>query len=113
MKRALVVDDDPSLSALIAEWLAAAGYAVETATDFATAKLRMSGHQDVLIVDVRLEAFNGLQLAILARSTDAAMRIVVMSGWDDPVLRADATSIGAVFLAKPFDEQQLLRVVGE
>ena len=113
MKRALVVDDDPSLLALITEWLTAAGYAVESAGDFATAKQRLSGRQDLLVVDVRLKAFNGLQLAILARAGDAAMRIVVMTGWDDPVLRTEATSIGAVFLPKPFDEQQLLRVVEE
>ena len=113
MKRVLVVDDDPSLSALITEWLTAAGYAVENALDFATAKVRLSARQDILIVDVRLAAFNGLQLAILARSDDATMRIVVMTGWDDPVLRAEATAIGAVFLPKPFDEQELLRVVGE
>ncbi len=113
MKSALIVDDDTSLTALIAQWLTAAGYAVETAAEFATAKLRLGSRRDVLIVDVRLGAYNGLQLAIQARSSDARMPIVVMSGWDDPMMRAEATSIGAVFLAKPFDEQQLLRVVGE
>ena len=112
MKRALVVDDDPGILTLISAWLEAAGYAVETAANFATAKLRVSRPKEVLIVDVRLEAFNGLQLAILARSSDSAMHIVVMSGWDDPVLQAEAASIGAVFLPKPFDEQQLLRAVG-
>ena len=113
MKRVLVVDDDLDLLALMTGLLAAAGYAVETAANFATAKLRMSRPKEVLIVDVRLEEFNGLQLAIQARSNDATMHIVVMSGWDDPVLRAEATSIGAVFLPKPFDRQQLLRAVGE
>ena len=113
MKRALVVDDDLGLLALMTRLLAAAGYAVETAANFTAAKQRLSERQDVLIVDVRLEEFNGLQLAIRAHSSDATMRIVVMSGWDDPVLRAEATSIGAVFLPKPFDEQQLLRLVEE
>jgi DNA-binding response OmpR family regulator len=113
MKRALVVDDNPDMSALIATWLAAAGYAVETAADFATAKRRMSRPMEVLIVDIRLEEFNGLQLALQARSNDPTMRIVVVSGWDDPVLRAEATSLGAVFLPKPFDRQELLRAVGD
>ena len=113
MKRALVVDDDPDIAALITKLLVAEGYAVETAANFAAAKLRMSQPKEVLIVDVRLKEFNGLQLAIQARSNDATMHIVVMSGWDDPVQRAEATSIGAVFLLKPFDRQQLLRAVGE
>jgi DNA-binding response OmpR family regulator len=113
MKHALVVDDDAAFAGLVAAWLEAAGYAVETAVDFATAKRRVSGPKDVLIVDVRLEEYNGLQLAIQARSIDATIRIIVMSGWDDPVLRAQATAIGADFLLKPFDAEQLLRAVGD
>jgi DNA-binding NtrC family response regulator len=111
MKRVLVVDDDPGILALVATWLETAGYGVETAGNFASAKLHVSRPKEVLIVDVRLEAFNGLQLAILAHSSDSTMRIVVMSGWDDPVIQAEAASIGAVFLPKPFNEQQLLRAV--
>ena len=113
MKHALVVDDDPSLSKLVVEWMSAAGYAVESAANFGAAKLKINPRLDVLIVDVRLEAFNGLQLAIQARSIVPTMRIVVISGWDDAVVRAEATSIGAVFLSKPFNEEQLLRVIGE
>ena len=112
MKRVLVVDDDPGILALVTTWLETAGYDVETAGNFAAAKLHVGRPMEVLIVDVRLEAFNGLQLAILARSSDSTMRIVVMSGWDDPVLQAEAASIGAVFLPKPFNEQQLLRAAG-
>jgi DNA-binding NtrC family response regulator len=111
MKRVLVVDDDPGVAALTSDCLEAAGYEVETAGSFADARLRISARYDVLIVDVRLEAFNGLQLAIQARASDPAMRIVVMTGWDDPVLREEAASIGAAFLPKPFDELQLLEVV--
>src|SRR5471032_1319307 len=79
MKRVLVVDDDPGILALVTTWLETAGYGVETAGNFAAAKLHVSRPKEVLIVDVRLEAFNGLQLAILAHSSDSTMRIVVMS----------------------------------
>jgi two-component system OmpR family response regulator len=111
MKRVLVVDDDPRISAVVTTWLELAGYAVETAGDFVAARLCLSRPKEILVVDVRLEQFNGLQLALQARSSDAAIHIVVMTGFDDPVLRGEAKAIGADFLLKPFDQPQLLRAV--
>ena len=64
---------------------------------------------DALITDVRLGAFNGLQLAVMARDMYPGIRLVVFSGFDDPVLRADAEQIGAVYLVKPVGSQDLLR----
>jgi DNA-binding NtrC family response regulator len=108
MKRVLFVDDDPQVLALGAKWLEAAGYAVQTATTFAGAKLRIVEPLDVLIVDVRLRDFNGLQLAVQARAIHPGIRIVVVSGWNDPVLTREAEACGASFLPKPFDKTQLL-----
>jgi DNA-binding NtrC family response regulator len=109
MKRVLVVDDDPHVSALAAKWLAAAGYDVQTADTFSDARTRIDEPLDLLVVDIRLRDFNGLQLAAHARATQPAIHIVVVSGWDDPVLTKDAEAFGAVFLPKPFDETQLVR----
>jgi DNA-binding response OmpR family regulator len=108
MKRVLVVDDDPHVSALAARWLEAAGYEVQTAATFSDAKTRIDEPLDLLVVDIRLREFNGLQLAAHARATQPGIRIVVVSGWTDPVLTKDAEAFGAVFLAKPFDETQLV-----
>ena len=60
------------------------------------------------MVDIRLRDFNGLQLAAHARATHPGIRIVVVSGWSDPVLTKDAEAFGAVFLPKPFNETQLM-----
>ena len=62
---------------------------------------------DALIVDVRLGAFNGLHLAHLARQQYPAMTVVAVSGFDDPVLREEASSIQASYLVKPIQPQQL------
>jgi DNA-binding NtrC family response regulator len=108
MKRVLVVDDDPHVAALAARWLEAAGYEVHTAASFSDAKPRIDEPLDLLVVDIRLREFNGLQLAAHARATHPGIRIVVVSGWTDPVLMKDAEAFGAVFLPKPFDETQLV-----
>jgi DNA-binding response OmpR family regulator len=112
MTSAFVVDDDKLVSALVATWLAKAGYAVKTCGTFAEAKRQiMADSPPVLVVDVRLEGFNGIHLAILARQLNPNSRIVVLSGYDDPVLRRDAMALGAVYLLKPLNSAELLAAI--
>jgi two-component system response regulator YesN len=66
---------------------------------------------DVLITDVRLGAFNGLQLAVLARDQNPEIQLIVFSGFDDPVLRQEAERLGAVYLVKPVTSRQLLELI--
>jgi FixJ family two-component response regulator len=60
-----------------------------------------------LIVDVRLGAYNGLQLAHLVRPRRPDVVVIAMSGYEDSVLRREAEQAGAVFLLKPFDADVL------
>src|SRR5205807_1677792 len=76
----------------------------------AAAELK-SHHPEVVIVDVRLGEFNGLQLALMARRCRPEARIVVISGWDDPVLKNHAAECGAVYLVKPFTSSELLAAI--
>ena len=63
-----------------------------------------------LLTDVRLGAFNGLQLAVVARDLRPDMKLIVYSGFDDPVLRAEAERIHAVYLLKPISSAQLVQL---
>ena len=112
MKRVLVVDDDRPTLDLVTRWLTAAGCEVHVAGTFGEGKLLIKDPIDVLIVDVRLHGFNGLQLATRARTDQPKMRIVVVSGWEDPVLIREAAALDAVFLNKPFSEADLLKAIG-
>jgi two-component system, response regulator YesN len=112
MKRVLVVDDDRPTLELMIRWLTAAGHEVQGVGTFGEGKLRIKDPIDVLIVDVRLHGYNGLQLATRARTDHPEVRIVVVSGWEDPVLIKEAGILDAVFLNKPFNEQDLLSAVG-
>jgi DNA-binding response OmpR family regulator len=109
MKRAMVVDDDDSVLPIAARWLREEGYAVSTANcfDAGLAAVRTEC-PDILVVDVRLGGFNGLHLAIVARELRSDVRVVLISGWDDPVLRHEARSCGAAYLCKPLTRRQLL-----
>src|ERR1043165_416031 len=97
MKRALLVDDDKHVLSITRRYLADAGFDVEISEDFLGATFQLREQKpEVLVVDVRLGEFNGLQLAIMARQRWSEVPIVIMSGWDDPVLREDAAQCRAV-----------------
>ena len=63
------------------------------------------------MTDVRLGDRNGLGLLIDAEAMRPGARKIVMSGFDDPVLRKDAEQLGAIYLLKPFDPAALVSAV--
>jgi DNA-binding response OmpR family regulator len=102
MKRVLVVDDDSQVLSLMGRWLSAAGYDVVLADNFKDARMEIHvSAPDIAVIDVRLADFNGLQLGLLARETRPDVRLVFVSGWDDAVLRRDATGLNAAYIQKP------------
>ena len=112
-KNVLIVDDDRALLKLLGQWLTGDGYAVVACDRFETAKQHLSKDPpDVLLTDVRLGAFNGLQLVILAKE-QARRPSRSDVGFDDPMLRRDAGLFGAGYLVKPFSHQQVLASLDE
>ena len=67
---------------------------------------------DILLTDLRLGAYNGLQLALLVREVHPDVAVVVLSGYD-PVLRKEAAQCGARYLHKPITSEDLLRHLDE
>lgn len=92
--------------------LASAGFIVRAADNFREAKSLLITHPPlVLVTEIRLGAFNGLQLALRAGSTTPRIPVVVTSRFHDPVLQRDAESTGATFALKPLTRDELLAVV--
>ena len=111
-RRVVIVDDDQSLLHLMDRWLTAAGYSTELYDEFETARTRLaSDAPDVLITDVRLGAYNGLHLVVMAKLRKPELKVVVLTGFDDQVLQHDALSAGAAFLLKPVSAERLLEAV--
>jgi DNA-binding response OmpR family regulator len=114
MSLILVVDDDlPTLYGLAA-LLKSAGHTVSTAADFAEGRRRLLTIQpDMLIADIRLHQYNGLELVVIAQSLTPPPVAIVTSGFHDEVLKKEAGKMGASFLEKPFDPARLLALVDE
>ena len=112
-RHVLVVDDDQSLLRLVSQWLTAGGFSVVACDSFEEARRELALHPpDVLLTDLRLGAFNGLQLVILANEQHPQPLTVVMSAYDDPTLREEAERCGARYLLKPFSSQAVLSSIG-
>ena len=108
----LIVDDDPSLLEALERSFIEAGEDVVAHDSFEEARrVLQSTRFDALITDVRLGAFNGLQLAVIGRDTYPDMRLIVFSGFDDPVLRTEAEHVGATYMVKPVTGARLLEVL--
>jgi DNA-binding response OmpR family regulator len=108
----LVVDDSAGIRQMLSTLLTGAGYGVITADTFDHAKDEADyAEPDLLLIDIRLGDYNGLQLAIRERAQGRNRPLIVMSGHDDPVLVAEAVRLGAEYIRKPIDTDQLLVLI--
>jgi DNA-binding NtrC family response regulator len=108
-KHVLVVDDDASMLRLITTWVAGAGHRVVSFSQFGEAKSYLAtAKPDVIVADVRLGAFNGLQLVIQAKLERPEITAIVLTGFYDPVLSGEVSKLGASYLVKPIRSEQLL-----
>jgi histidine kinase len=107
--RVLIVDDDEVYLDGMKELLEEAGYEVFLATSYEDGRLKLRDRApDLLIIDVRIGAFNGLQLISTGQVRIPA---IVVTGFDDTVLRADADGFGASYVVKPIKPAALLALI--
>jgi CheY-like chemotaxis protein len=107
--KVLLVDDDTATRVGLAELLAEAGYAtVAVATFEEGLRALRFDTPDLLIADVRLGAFNGLQLLV---SSPRPVPAIIITGFADPVLESDARQHGADYVLKPVSPPVLLEMV--
>ena len=108
----LVVDPDGGVREEIAAWLRGAGYVTVESDRFDDARQVLAARPfDVLVVGLRLGAFNGLHLVITARATHPALRAVLTTSAEDRGLGDEARQADAVCLVKPVGREALLAAV--
>jgi FixJ family two-component response regulator len=110
-----LLDDDVSMLKALGRLMNSAGLIAEKFNDPATflAKLQHAPCR-VAVLDVWMPQMNGLEVQACLRRDSPETRIIFISGRDDPVVRQNALDAGAVaFLAKPFDDENLVRLVRE
>jgi len=106
----LVVDDDDVFRERLARALRDRGHEVVTAAD-ADAGTAAAGDRtfDSAVVDLRMPGASGLELVARLRARDAAMRILVLTGYGSIVSTVEAMRLGANnYLSKPADADDVL-----
>ena len=106
----LVVDDEPELRVLLAEYFGRHGFAVQTAQDAAQARECVASRQpDLAVLDINMPGENGLSLARWLRETHPPVAIVMLTTASEPVDRIVGLELGADdYVSKPYELRELL-----
>ena len=112
MSRIVIIEDDPLMRSLLAEWLTAEGYGVESV---AGDKAQPSPSVDLVIVDVYMPRWLGVERLRSARRVYPGVPIIASSGQfraglDCAGPAAQALGVERV-MAKPFSRETLLDAV--
>jgi len=110
--RILLVNADPVALRRIDAHLSGEGYVVSTLSTFQSAKELFNRlGPDLLVADIRLEAFNGLHLAARSRLDSPSLPVIITHASYDPVLETEAQRLGATFVVNPLENSEFLRHV--
>jgi DNA-binding response OmpR family regulator len=106
----LVVDDEPELRSLLAEYFARHGFEVRTAADAALARLSVAEAPPALaILDINMPGENGLSLARWLRETHPRIGLLMLTTANESVDRIVGLELGADdYVPKPFEMRELL-----
>jgi DNA-binding NtrC family response regulator len=104
----LILEDDLDVAWVYEKALREDGNTVTVCSSFEDAREHLRREPpDAVLTDVRVGQYNGLQLAMLFRRQSPAGRIVVVTGYDDTVIRKEVGELHAEFLLKPVRIAQL------
>jgi two-component system response regulator HydG len=108
--RVLVVDDDPSMCALLESELRSRGFQVATHLGADEAFERMGREDfDAVVTDLRMRGMNGLGLCARIVENRPDIPVIVMTAFGSLEMAVDTIRAGASdFLTKPFDIEELV-----
>lgn len=110
--RILVLDDDRNALSGMVEILRDAQYLVTGAATYdAGIRLLAIESYDLLITDVRLRGYNGLNLARQCNIDYPDMGLMIITGSDEPMMEIEAARYHAEFVHKPFRPEIFVKKV--
>jgi two-component system, NtrC family, response regulator HydG len=110
--RIMIVDDDQDLAESLADLLFAHGYQVEIARNGREAVEQAQVQDfDVAFMDVRMPVMNGVDSFFAIKQMKPQARIVMMTGFKEPILEKAIHAGAEGPLHKPFGIEQMLKLV--
>lgn len=117
MPYVLLAEDDTSLRELVADSLRASGHRVEAVADGGRLlvalgqAMRRGVMPDLIVSDVNMAVMSGLEMAAALHETRGRVPLVLMTAFPDDRTLARARALRAHMLAKPFELEDLARLV--
>jgi DNA-binding NtrC family response regulator len=112
----LIAEDDRNLRRVLRAMLVREGYEVAEAVDGASAASWLDANPnraDVLVSDIRMPKMDGLALFRHCRDRHPSLPVILVTAYGTIADAVEAIRSGAFdYITKPFDEAELLRVVG-
>ena len=109
-KNVLIIDDDERICRLLERYLSKNGFSVGSIQSGALLEVTMAQvNPNLLLLDLGLPDEHGFDVARKARVIDPKVGIVILTGSTDDIDQIVGLELGADdYIAKPFDERQLL-----
>ena len=108
-QKILIVDDNALTRGALVKLLADAGFETMTATTVPEAMRALATTPpNLLITEIRLDSYNGLHLIAMAPKPIPA---IVITGYPDRAVEADARRLGAEYLSKPVSPGELYSTI--
>jgi CheY-like chemotaxis protein len=112
MVSVLVVDDDAALLRLLRLSLQDSGFEVQTATNGQEALEKVSSQNPrVIVLDLEMPVMDGRTFVREMRARGCSTPVLILSAFD--AKRAQGELMTEASMSKPFDPDDLLRVIGE
>jgi two-component system, NtrC family, response regulator HydG len=106
----LVVDDQRNMRTTLAMMLRGGGYEVDEAADGAQGReLGATGAYDVVITDLRMGEYDGIEVLRAIKESQPMTEVIVMTAYGTIESAVEAMRLGAFdYIQKPFTEQELI-----
>jgi len=112
MPRCLLVDDDPEIRTLVADYLQGYGIEVRAVADGPSMRRELTilpPRYDLVLLDLMLPGESGLDLCRWLRAQAPSLPLIMLTAQGDPISRVIGLELGADdYIAKPFEPRELV-----
>jgi two-component system response regulator HydG len=113
MPNILIIDDDTAFCQMLQKFLAKKGYDVVASYSAPDAKREFEGQNfDVILTDLRLPDYDGIQLLSDIKSSNPSTAVIVMTGYAEVGSAVQAMKKGAFdYISKPFTPENIVAII--
>jgi len=115
MPNILIIEDDAAFCKMLQKFLTKHDYYVEVSFTAPEAKSKLKEADfDLVLTDLRLPDYDGIQLLMDIKSMNAETPVIVMTGYAEVGSAVTAMKKGAFdYIAKPFTPDEIVKLIGK